>query len=161
MRVRFLILLAVALTIACISHTSFAQCYTRAQAEADQGLRIQSELMVIGLNCQDIGARHGMTPYQDYRKFSQTHSNLIQKYELLLLQFYSQNGLNQKDALNALRTNYANAISKVSAVQRPDVFCARHIGRIDKASGMSEKQLRTWASTLYPSHPVSYPLCKG
>lgn len=151
--------LLIALTL--LPLTTHAQCYSRAEAEADQGLRIQSELMVIGLNCQGIGARHGMAPYQNYRTFSDTHSTLFRKYEALLQSFYTNNAMNPEQSLNDLRTHYANDISKVAAAQRPDVFCARHIDRITKAMGMTETQLRGWASTLYPSHPVQYPLCGG
>lgn len=138
-----------------------AQCYTRAEAEADQGIRIHSELMVIGLNCQAIGARHGMSPYEDYRSFTADHATLFETYENIMRRFYTANQMNAKDSLNDLRTRYANAISKVVAAQRPDVFCARHIGRIAAASEMDEVKLRGWAATLYPSHPVSYPLCQG
>ena len=31
-----------------------ANCYSAAEAEAEQGIRVHSELMVIGLNCQHM-----------------------------------------------------------------------------------------------------------
>ena len=33
---------------------AFAKCYTSKEVEAEQGVRILSELMVIGLNCQHL-----------------------------------------------------------------------------------------------------------
>ena len=136
-----------------------AKCYSKAEAEADQGIRIHSELMVIGLNCQAIGARHGLNLYSDYRNFTEEHADLFAQYEKILMSFYKRNGQTPKKKLNNLRTNYANKISKVAASGRPDVFCARNAVRIEKAGQMERVGLRRWASTLYPTHPVSYPLC--
>lgn len=142
-----------------ISNTVSAQCYSKAEAEADQGIRIHSELMVIGLNCQSIGARHGLNLFGDYRQFTTDHADLFSRYEDILMGFYTKNGTQPKKSLHDLRTNYANKISKVAAGSRPDIFCARNAARIDKAKAMDRQTLRRWASTLYPSHPVSYPLC--
>lgn len=138
---------------------AFSKCYSRAEAEADQGIRIHSELMVIGLNCQAIGARHGLNLYGDYRAFTGQHADLFAQYEKILMGFYTKNGGAGKKQLHDLRTTYANKISKVAASGRPDVFCARNAVRIDKAGAMTHEDLRRWASTLYPTHPVSYPLC--
>ena len=141
--------------------SAFSKCYSRAEAEADQGIRIHSELMVIGLNCQTIGARHGLNLFGEYREFTGDHADLFARYEDILMNFYSKNGGTPKKQLNDLRTTYANKISKVAASSRPDVFCARNAIRIEKASAMQRQDLRRWASTLYPTHPVSYPLCES
>lgn len=42
------------------SASSFAaSCYRAGEAEAEQGIRIHSELMVIGLNCQHMATANG------------------------------------------------------------------------------------------------------
>ena len=76
------------------------------------------------------------------------------------MDFYKKNGMLPKESLNDLRTGYANTISKVSAGTRPDIFCARNAKRIETAKAMDEATIRRWASTLYDSHPVSYPVCE-
>ncbi len=137
-------------------------CYSNAEAEAEQGIRIHSELMVIGLNCQAIGARHGLNLYGDYQQFTVDHSTLIQKYESILLKYFANNGGGKAEAqLNKLRTDFANKISKDAANLRPDVFCSKYAPRITKASEMDRTAVRKWASTFYKSHPVSKPLCDG
>lgn len=137
-------------------------CYSNLQAEAEQGIRIHSELMVIGLNCQHMGSRHGMNLYGDYRAFTARHGDLFASYENVLLDYFRLKGIsNPEAALNALRTNFANKISKDAASMRPDVFCAKYAGRMDKASAMGQMDVRQWAATIYPSHPVSQPLCNG
>ena len=135
-------------------------CYSRAEAEAEQGIRIHSELMVIGLNCQHMGKRAGMNVYGDYRKFTARHADLFAEYEQNLMNFYKARGQKAEASLNALRTKYANQISDDVAAMRPDVFCSRYVPRIVQASKMSHNDVRRWAGTFYQSHPVSYPFCE-
>jgi len=146
--------------------TSVAQaapsCYSQEEAEADQGIRIHSELMVIGLNCQVIGKRYGDDLYGTYRKYTAQHGKLYAGYEQTLMAFFKKNG--SKDpvsSLNELRTRYANKISDEAAKMRPDIFCSRYAPRVKKASVMKEDEIKKWAGTIYPGHPVSYPRCKG
>lgn len=139
-----------------------ADCYTREQAEAEQGVRIHSELMIIGLNCQHMGKRAGMNLYEQYRAFTARNANLFGGYEKTLMSFLQKRGNAKPEAaLNTLRTNYANKISEDAARMRPDVFCSKYAPRISQATAMREQDLRKWASTFYESHPVSYPLCDG
>lgn len=138
-----------------------SQCYSQIEAEAEQGLRIHSELMVIGLNCQHMGTRKGYDLYGDYRRFTARHGDLFATYEKILLRFFRQNGGgNPEEALNTLRTRFANRISNAAASMRPDVFCANHAPRILKAIDMDRLQLRKWAATIHDTHPVSYPVCR-
>ena len=70
-----------------LSFGAQARCYSQAEAEAEQGIRIHSELMVIGLNCQHMGARHGQNLYPMYREFTARHGKLLAQYETLLMNF--------------------------------------------------------------------------
>ncbi len=137
-----------------------AKCYSQEQAEADQGIRIHSELMVIGLNCQHMGKRAGQNLYGQYRQFTSNHANLFERYESILMDFFqAEGGANPEAMLNALRTKYANKISEDVAAMRPDVFCARYAPRIITAAELNDTALRKWAATIYDSHPLSYPVC--
>ena len=137
-----------------------AECYSQAEAEAEQGIRIHSELMVIGLNCTHMGERAGINLYNKYRQFSSDHGKLFATYEEILMKhFRKENNPNPEAAMNTLRTNFANKISKDAAGMRPDIFCSKYAPRVIKASQMSQANLRQWAATIYPSHPVSKPLC--
>lgn len=139
-----------------------AQCYSNAEAEAEQGIRIHSELMVIGLNCTHMGARAGINLYGQYRQFTADHGDLFADYETTLLNHFRKSGnSNPEAAINTLRTSFANKISKDAAGMRPDVFCSQYAPRVISASQMTRDQIRTWAGTIYPSHPVSEPLCEG
>lgn len=155
-----LLLLFTAFMISAVSTASAGDCYSPVEAEAEQGIRIHSELMVIGLNCQAMGARKGMNLYGDYRQFTATHADLFAKYEEILMDHFKNNGGGKPEAqLNTLRTGFANKISNDAAAMRPDVFCSRYAPRIIKASKMSRDDIRRWASTFHETHPVSRPLC--
>ena len=138
-----------------------SSCYSMAEAEAEQGIRIHSELMVIGLNCQNMRFSDGTNLYAEYRKFTAEHGDIFANYENTLLNYYKVHGVNDPEAkLNTLRTEFANQISMDAASMRPDLFCNRYAGRLMQAVGFSGSQIRQWAATIYPSHPVSNPICE-
>lgn len=137
-------------------------CYGAAEAEAEQGIRIHSELMVIGLNCQHIKGLSDHNVYMQYRQMTNQYADLFGQYENLLLQHYRKEGIAKPEAnLNLLRTRFANKISNDAAGMRPDVFCLHYVPRITQAAKMNRQQIRSWASTIFASHPVSRPLCQG
>lgn len=138
-----------------------ASCYTRAEAEAEQGLRIHSELMVIGLNCIKMNFTDGTNLYREYSEFTRENIEIFKNYESQLLAYYKKRGDKDPEAsLNTLRTVLANKIANSAARMSPDQFCNRYAGRIFKASSMDQSTLKQWASTIYPSHPVSEPICE-
>lgn len=158
---KLLILIAL-FTIALPQMARAAACYSQTEAEAEQGLRIHSELMVIGLNCQHMGARYGMNLYGDYRRFTLKHGDLFAKYEEVLMKHFKKRGDAKPVAsLNTLRTNLANGISDDSAGMRPDIFCAKYAPRIEQAKQMSLEDVRKWAASSYGTGKSTTPLCGG
>ena len=141
------------------SSAAQAACYTPAELEAEQGLRIHSELMVISLNCQHVSHGNGNL-YIQYKDFTRRHHDLIAGYEQTMKDFYRRTGVaNPESQINDLRTTLANKISTDAARMKPNVFCKAYGSRIVQALGMSHDTLRQWAATYFPSHPVSYPIC--
>ncbi len=139
---------------------SKSSCYTMREAEAEQGIRIHSELMVIGLNCQHMASANGNNLYLEYRKFTKKHADLFAIYEKILMEYMlKENDKDPEASLNTLRTNFANKISIDAAEMRPDIFCNKYAPRIEKVTNMTDKEIRKWASTIYKSHPVSHPIC--
>jgi hypothetical protein len=153
------------LTIFCfagVAQASSQACYTVDEAEAEQGIRIHSELMVIGLNCQHMAKAAGdQNLYMAYREFTAEHVKLFATYEKKLMDYYKRTGAKSPEAsLDTLRTELANKISNDAARMRPDMFCMRYAPRITKVASMDNDMLRRWASTFYPEHPVSKPICE-
>lgn len=149
------------LSVILFSYPSFAKCYTAKEVEAEQGVRILSELMVIGLNCQHLTPKGQENLYTQYKKFALKHESLFAGYEDTLLSFYGKEGQgNPERYLHQVRTEVANKISKDAAVMRPDAFCAAYAPRIARAGKMSQDKIRKWAQTVFPGHPVSHVSCQ-
>jgi hypothetical protein len=142
-----------------ISTSVQARCYSNAEIEAEQGLRIHSELMVISLNCQHINHVNGNLYYQ-YKDFTRQHQPLIAMYEETMKNYFKRTGArNSESSINDLRTRLANKISTDSAKMNPNVFCSHYGSRIQQALQMDRAKLRRWASTVFPNHPPSRPIC--
>lgn len=137
-----------------------SQCYSSQEVEAEQGIRIQSELMVIRLSCQHIAKRHSKDLFKSYATFYSNNRDTLSSYESTMMSFFEKIGVADPDReLRTLRTQVANRISKDAATMRPDLFCARYAPRIEKAEAMSTSTFKKWASTVFESHPVSKPVC--
>jgi hypothetical protein len=148
------------LCVAMMASPVLAKCYTSKEVEAEQGVRILSELMVIGLNCQHLTPQGQENLYTQYKKFALKNEALFTGYENTLLDFYRSEGISNPEAnLHQMRTDVANKISKDAAVMRPDAFCAAYAQRIPKANQMSQTKIRQWASTVFPGHPASHTSC--
>lgn len=143
-----------------VSMAGSAGCYTMAEAEAEQAIRIHSELMVIGLNCQYMRFSDGTNLYREYRSFTSEHEDLFSGYEEQLVRYFKRQGEDPEASINTLRTDFANKISHDVAKMKPDQFCNRYASRILKVSGFKDDDIKRWAATFYPSHPVSRPMCE-
>ena len=129
-------------------------CYTAAEAEAENAIRIHSELMVIGLNCQHMTPAGWKNFYQEYREITQRHQGLFSDYEKVLIK---ANGGSERK-IHDLRTSFANQTSTDAAKMRPDVFCANFAPRIPKVGQMSREELRQWAVSSSNNRSTK-PLC--
>ncbi len=135
-------------------------CYTEAEAQAEQAIRIHSELMIIGLNCQHRTPTGEKNYYLQYKEFTASHGPLFAGYENILIQYYTRAGFKSAEGeLNKLRTQFANKISGDAAKMRPDLFCNYYAPRIPKVRAMNNAQIQKWASTFYRAHPLSQPIC--
>ncbi len=161
---RFVFVLGCFLSISVLSVSrSYAEdkCFTPAEAEAEQGIRIHSELMIIGLNCAHMADVNGINLYTEHKKFTTKHEELFANYEKILMGYLKRNGgKNPEAAMHSMRTKFANKISNDVAIMRPDIFCKTYAERIEKVSKMDGEALRKWAATPFPGHPVSRTICE-
>jgi hypothetical protein len=148
-----------AILLLCSAGQSFAAgCYTDREFEAEQGLRIHSELMVIGLTCMKMPG--GQQTYMKYNEFTQKNQSLISAYEEAIIDYYrGQGAKNPEQKLHTLRTNLANTISKHVIDMGTGSFCQHFTPRIDKALAMDQDSLRRWARHVWPDTPISQPVC--
>ena len=153
------ILLGVIYVILFMGGSAFAGCYNKAEVEAEQGLRIHSELMVISLNCQHMSHKRGNL-YILYREFTRKHQALFSDYERRLMSYYQRQGVrNPERKLHNMRTWLANSVAEDAAQMRPDLFCRAYSERIPEALRLDTRQVRQWAETSFPTQTLSQPVC--
>lgn len=152
-------LLIVFIGLMFISPAYAASCYSVKEAEAEQAIRIHSELMVIGLNCQHMTPKGWKNFYQEYREITARHQPLITQYENTLISYNSRNGSNAERKMHDLRTAFANKTSTDAAKMRPDVFCATFAPRIPKVAKMSTSEFQQWAASTAQTQRLSQPIC--
>lgn len=151
--------LALCLSFSANANAIAGACYNATEFEAEQGLRIHSELMVIGLTCMKMP--QGQAMYSKYQKFTQKNQTLIAQYEADMIGYYRKQGMAEPEKqLHTLRTSLANGISKHAITMSTLNFC-KHFGqRIDKALAMDQQKLRKWAQHVWPQSPTLRPVCK-
>ncbi len=133
-------------------------CYSPAEFEAEQGLRIHSELMVIGLTCMKMP--QGQQIYMKYDQFTRKNQALISSYESDMISFFRQRGDKAPEkSLHTLRTNLANGISKHAIEMSTTSFCSQFSSRVDQALAMDTNKLRKWAQHVWPATPTTLPVC--
>ncbi|MES2729528.1 MAG: hypothetical protein V4621_05440 [Pseudomonadota bacterium] len=136
-----------------------AACYTQREAEAEQGIRIHSELMVIALNCRHMAPQPDL--YAQYQRLTATNAAVFAGYEADLLAFYTRMGENSPEGeLHSLRTHFANELATRAARVRPDLFCGRYAARIPRAASFTQDQMRAWASSLQTGYTLTHQVCK-
>lgn len=158
---RFFIAIAIAALMTTTATQAIAeQCYSPRQFEAEQGLRIHSELMVISLTCMKMA--QGSNMYEKYQAFSKKNSALIKSYENDIIDYYrAQGSAAPEKQFHSLRTSLANEISQHAIKMSTGSFCQHFASRIDSALAMDQEKLRRWAQQPWPNSPTSKPMCQG
>jgi hypothetical protein len=136
-------------------------CYTPADAEAEQAVRIRTVLMVIGLNCQ--ASQYRGTPenlYAIYREFVGDHGPQLAAYEKQMIDYFARAGSTDPESnLNEMSTAFGNQFALTVAQIRPDIFCYQYSKRLLKARALSADQFRQWVLEAEAGHPPSRPMC--
>lgn len=151
--------LVVLLCISTAAPAAGPTCYSASEMEAEQGLRIHSELMVIGLTCLRMPTG-GPQLYSKYQTFTKKNQGLITGYENDIISYYRRTGMpNPEGKLHTLRTQLANEISQHAITMSVSSFCRNYGGRIDRALAMDNGKLRRWAQHSWSATTTSKPSC--
>ena len=158
----------VAAVAAVLASPAFAgpACYTPAQMQAEQLLRLHSELMVITVTCR-TGSRGEDLPAA-YGDFTKKHIRVLHDAETAMTDYYKTHGHgNATDQLDRLRTRLANEFGQKAADMSGPAFCAAYRDRVlkfDEAIGAdveNEVQRMVIAERSYaPSCPGGMGMAK-
>jgi hypothetical protein len=142
--------LAVAVTTACVLATSTSAwakpaCYSAAEYDAEQAVRLHTELMVIGLTCNAIEADRKL--FAKYQQFTTKNRTSLLNWEKILIGHFGQTGKsNPTRQFDDFRTVVANEVAQRSALLTPPVFCQTHSDIVDKALSLSDAELKRYVS---------------
>ena len=107
-------------------------CYSAAEYDAEQAVRLHTELMVIGLTCNAIEADRKL--FAKYQQFTTKHRTSLMNWEKVLIgHFRETDKSNPTRKFDDFRTVVANEIAQRSALLTPPVFCQTHSDIVDQA----------------------------
>jgi hypothetical protein len=143
--------LAVAVTTACVLATSTSAawakpaCYSAAEYDAEQAVRLHTELMVIGLTCNAIEADRKL--FSKYQQFTTKNRASLMNWEKVLIGHFREiDKSNPTRKFDDFRTVVANEIAQRSALLTPPVFCQTHSDIVDQALALSDSDLKRYLS---------------
>lgn len=111
--------------------SSFAgdRCYSPAEFEAEQALRLHSELMVITVTCKR--GSYGEDLVRAYTGFTQNNIAMLRNAEGVMTAYYKKvYGGKGVERLDKLRTKLANEFGQEIAAKSAPSFCAEKQDRV-------------------------------
>jgi hypothetical protein len=135
-------------------------CYTPDQLQAEQLLRLHSELMVITVTCktgsngQDLGAAYG--------NFTKKHITALHGAEQTMIAYYKTNAKgNALDHLDRLRTTLANEFGQKSADMSSTNFCAQYRDKVVKYDNIDGADVQNEVQRMVIAERSYVPACGG
>ncbi|QQP91826.1 hypothetical protein IGS68_11730 [Skermanella sp. TT6] len=152
-----------AVTAACVlaaSSSAWAKsaCYSPAEYDAEQAMRLHTELMVIGLTCNSVQQERNL--FAKYQSFTTKHRTQLMTWEKVLIgHFRETDKSNPTRRFDDFRTVLANEIAQRAALLTPPVFCQSHSDRVDQAMAMTDGELKKYLSTEDAGQIAAAPPC--
>ena len=131
-----------------------AICYSSDEMEAEQGMRLQNELLLVGMACGKA---------QNYRSFIEAHNDLWQDYEETLQKFFQdKNGMSQTAAKNNVsdfKVKFVNETGlRMAQISKP-LFCRMHLKSFEDIKSKTNEEIRIKLRTAKPHQAPAYPAC--
>lgn len=105
------------------------RCYSPAEAQAEQLLRLHSELMVITVTCRQSSTGQSLVPA--YTDFTKRNIDALHEAEATMTRYYkAAYGGNGTTKLDRLRTLLANEFGQQIAAQSAPAFCTQRRDKV-------------------------------
>ena len=135
------VLLSAGPVLAAPANAPAKACYTPSEFQAEQGLRLHTELMVIGLKCQD-GYKE-KDPFGAYRDFTRLQKTVLSAWEKRLIEYFRRSGGGNPTArFDTFRTTLANDVSRRATTIGNTDYCEIMVPLAAQAAALSEADLR-------------------
>ena len=117
-------------------------CPTTSELEAEQAIKMHTELMVIGLSC----LRDGVSAFGHYQRFTNAHAPAIRGYEATMIGYLKKTGRdNPTKRFDKLRTDMANELAQSVVKMSPETFCAASAAKLEQMIGYGQPEFRAAA----------------
>ncbi|MDR3423650.1 MAG: hypothetical protein P4M13_01030 [Alphaproteobacteria bacterium] len=150
-----------ALVLAVFSPSAFAKgaCYAPTQMEAEQWLRLHSELMVITLTCgQGSGGQDLPTAYG---RFTQNNIGVLHNAEQTMIAWYKKTGKGNPVArLDHLRTRLGNEFGQKVADMTAPNFCAAYRDKVWQLASAPVDEVDQQVRVMDTAGVSYVPLCR-
>ena len=116
-------------------------CYTRAEHAAEQILRMHTEMMVIGLSCQQVMPT--AAPFKVYQDFTVKHRADLSKAESTMQGHFRKHvSGNATKNFDSYRTELANEVSRRASTIGRGHYCSTFVERSKAAFELSAADLK-------------------
>lgn len=133
-----------------------APCYSPAEVEAEQALRLHSELMVITVTCHQDSM--GRDLVRAYTGFTRDNIDMLHRAEATMTAYYKKAyGGKGVDRLDRLRTMLANEYGQKIADRSAQTFCAENRDKVTAFYGISPASVH--GAVLQVSGRSYAPVC--
>jgi hypothetical protein len=135
-----------------------AECYAPDEFEAEQGLRMHTDLEVIMLTCKYDGYRR---PLKDsYAIFLKKYTPRIRKWENTIARVYASTGGSRNEVIDNFRTALANQKSHEAGIMNPRQFCIKYANWVPAVAAWSEEQVIGYIRAPDNARQTRKPLCQ-
>lgn len=126
-------------------------CYSVPEFASEQGIRLHTELMVIGLTCQHMDVPGQMSLFNQYKQFTLKHQTRIQGWEKNLVNYFKRTAKGNPTRLfDSFRTRLANEASQRAIALTTPVFCGTHAPLVAQAMAASIEEIEAGLSPEAP-----------
>ncbi|MBP7337050.1 hypothetical protein [Niveispirillum sp.] len=125
-----------------LSAPSKGPCYSVQEFAAEQGIRLHTELMVVGLTCQHMDVKGEPSLFNQYKMFTLKHQARIQQWEKTLVAYFKRTTSgNPTRGFDSFRTRLANETSQRAIALTTPVFCGTHAPVVAAAMAASLEEI--------------------
>ena len=133
-------------------------CYTPVELEAEQLLRLHSELMVITVTCRQSSSGESLVPM--YTHFTKANLTELHAAEQTLIKYYGgQDSSPPVDKLDQLRTRLGNEFGQRIADLSAPEFCRLYRDKVMAMSHETREYIQQEVITMAKSQPSDAPSC--
>lgn len=136
-------------------------CYSIPEFAAEQGIRLHTELMVVGLTCQHMDVKGQLSLFNQYKQFTLKHQTRIQDWEKTLVNYFKRTAKgNPTRNFDSFRTRLANETSQRAIALTTPVFCGTHAPLVAQAMAASLEEIeRGLSPDAEGLHMANAPRC--